>query len=337
MFGKPDGIQTPTTLTAPSLFASLGIPQFSSNVNTQMFPAKTQSQSIKLEQPSVGLFSDMLFGFKPKVNASLTSSDNSVKKPPTKPSNSIFGPVSNAVQPLISTSTANQNKQDDDEKKLFSNQSLCLDCLETFDPTHKHLFNKNHKGHQTVPLKDKDPQHMKQVFWIISMLQSNDPARLERAELTLRMLLDIIDNYMQAVKYVQSSLRQKPEETKQTLLTELRTLLQEGAPVTKWRDNKLLDALFTVRELEVERSEQVFQLARKCNIPQSELMDTDFFDALHRDQKAYVPFGMSEEYLGMFPLLQDAVLMEGQQEEESRPSRLWLESWRGLQPIVAVK
>jgi hypothetical protein len=232
---------------------------------------------------------------------------------------------------------ARKRNQLEDGKELFKSQSLCLNCLETFDPSHKFILGKSHKGHQTIALRDKDPQQMKKVFWIISLLQSDDPARLERAQLTLRMMMDIMDTYMQALQLAQNSLREKPQETKQSLLTDLKMLLQQGAPVCKWRENKLLDALLTVRELEVERSEKVFQLAKDCSIPQSHLLDTKFFEAFERDQKNHISVGVDEQYLGMFPILEATEMVDGQGAEMLKPSRRWLESWRELKPTLTAQ
>ena len=243
--------------------------------------------------------------------------------------------INYALEQAIDWNREHKNSQD--EKCLYNNQSLCLTCMETFDPNQKMLFGRSHKTHTTVPLKDKNPRVMKKVFWLMSILKSDGAVNLGRTEVLLRTLLDIVDSYLQAFQVVKSALNCDNNETALAQLTEdVKTLIQADTMTPVYQNKHLLDSLLSVRELEVEKCSKIFSLAKECSIPQATLLTQEVFEEIKRDAEAFVPVGMDESRISSFPLLSHTTQAEETDTVETKPSKHWLDTWFSGRPQIAV-
>jgi hypothetical protein len=216
-----------------------------------------------------------------------------------------------------------KGKKSSDEASLYKNQSLCLTCKETFDPNAKILFGQNHQHHQVIQLKDKDPKLMKKVFWLLHFIKSDGKLNMDRAETILTMLFNIIDHYLEAMLLVQSSVT---KHSLDGLLADIQLFIKHDKDPDNYHNKKLLDSLLMVRDLEVEKSFKMFDLAKDCPILSSDHLDTKFFEEFKKDQESFFPQGMPEKYLGFFPLLR-SLAPDDPMSTEILPSASWFETW----------
>ena len=213
-----------------------------------------------------------------------------------------------------------------DESSLYKNQSLCLTCMETFDPNIKLLFGNTHADHEVVPLRDKDPKLMKKIFWVLNFIKNQGTLNMDRAETLLAMLLNFADHYMEALFFVQSVIQKSKKDNIDSLLKDVKLFMKNETNPAKYSHKKLLDSLLVVRELEVEKAHAIFNLAKDSRLPFSDMLDNEFFGELKKDQESFVPLGMHDKYIGVFPLLTS---LQPDPEESGNTSfcQNWFHTW----------
>lgn len=215
-----------------------------------------------------------------------------------------------------------------DETSLYKNQNLCLTCMETYDPSIKILFGVKHEGHDIMPLKDKDPKLMKKVFWLLSFIKRGGSLDVDRAEILLTMMFNIIDHFLESMVFVQGEMMHDPKSQLEGLVQDIHLFMKHESDPKRYQNKKLIDSLLAVRELEVDKSFKIFDLAKDCQISTSDLLDTEFFEDLKKDQTNYTPLGMPEKYLGgLFPLLSSLCPGSTLHDESPTPSQSWFKTW----------